>query len=58
MIMNDKKRQRKAIYEMIKYKRIDIRQAAEQCDICYDQMHGYIPNQLQNAKFSASGNCH
>jgi transposase len=38
MIMNDKARLRKAICEMIKQNRITIRQAAEQCDICYDQM--------------------
>ncbi len=36
--MNDKARQRKAVCEMIKQKRINKRQAAEQCDICYDQM--------------------
>jgi hypothetical protein len=36
--MNDKARLRKAVCEMIKQNRINIRQAAEQCDICYDQM--------------------
>ena len=36
--MNDKERLRKAICEMLKQKKINLKQAAEQCNICYDQM--------------------
>jgi len=38
LIMNDKERLRKAICEMLKQKKINLKQAAEQCNICYDQM--------------------
>ena len=36
--MNDKERQRKAICEMIRQNKIKLKQAAEQCGVCYDQM--------------------
>jgi hypothetical protein len=38
LVMSIQERQRKAICEMLKQKRIRIKQAAEQCSICYDQM--------------------
>ena len=36
--MNDKERQKEAICEILKQKRVNLKQAAEQCDIRYDQM--------------------
>ena len=38
LMMSDKERLRLSICEMLKQKRIRIKQAAEQCGICYDQM--------------------
>ena len=38
LIMNDKERQRKAICEMVRQNKISLKQASEQCGVCYDQM--------------------
>ena len=36
--MNDKERKRKAICEMVRKNKINLKQAALQCGVCYDQM--------------------
>ncbi len=47
MVMNEKERQRKAVCEMVKQRRIKLTQAAEQCELSYRQMLRVFANYLE-----------